>query len=99
MVFFLMPLNILIGRKTRDLSQQQMKLKDERINLTNEALLGVKLIKLYGWEEPFQKRISGLIDFRLFLSPLPVHFRSASGSLPVRSDVIIKISEKRSFDR
>ena len=60
MVFLLMPLNILIGRKTRDLSQQQMKLKDERINLTNEALLGVKLIKLYGWEEPFQKRISGL---------------------------------------
>ena len=67
MVCFLMPLNILIGRKTRDLSQQQMKLKDERINLTNEALLGVKLIKLYGWEEPFQNRISGFIHFRFFL--------------------------------
>ena len=66
MVCFLMPLNILIGRKTRDLSQQQMKLKDERINLTNEALLGVKLIKLYGWEEPFQKRISGFITLPVF---------------------------------
>lgn len=66
MICFLMPLNILIGRKTRDLSQQQMKLKDERINLTNEALLGVKLIKLYGWEEPFQKRISGFITLPVF---------------------------------
>ena len=66
MVCFLMPLNILIGRKTRDLSQQQMKLKDERINLTNEALLGVKLIKLYGWEEPFQNRISGFITLPVF---------------------------------
>ena len=50
---------------------------DQRINLTNEALLGVKLIKLYGWEEPFQKRISGLL-FGLFkcISDLPAHFRS-----------------------
>ena len=46
--------------------QSKMKLKDERINLTNEALLGVKLIKLYGWEEPFQKRISGFITLPVF---------------------------------
>lgn len=34
-----------------------MKYKDERIKLMNEVLSGVKVLKLYAWELPFQEEI------------------------------------------
>ena len=65
---------------------------DQRINLTNEALIGVKLIKLYGWEEPFQKRISGLL-FGLFKWSFPV--KSFCRTLFMK----IQIFVRKNFDR
>ncbi|XP_076311435.1 multidrug resistance-associated protein 1-like isoform X2 [Tachypleus tridentatus] len=36
---------------------KQMKTKDQRIKLMNEVLNGIKVLKLYAWEEPFQQQI------------------------------------------
>lgn len=33
------------------------KVTDERINLTTEVLNGIKIIKMYCWENPFKKMI------------------------------------------
>ena len=37
-----------------------MAQKDSRIKLVNEVLNGMKVIKLYAWEEPFKKLIMGI---------------------------------------
>ena len=37
-----------------------MKVKDKQINVTTEALEGIKLIKLQAWERSFLQRISGI---------------------------------------
>ena len=34
-----------------------MKLKDNRIKLTSEVLAGIKVLKLYAWEQSFGDRI------------------------------------------
>jgi hypothetical protein len=37
-----------------------MAAKDSRVNLTNEVLTGIRLIKLYAWEGDFLQRINSL---------------------------------------
>uniref|UniRef100_A0A7E4W3Z9 ABC-type glutathione-S-conjugate transporter n=1 Tax=Panagrellus redivivus TaxID=6233 RepID=A0A7E4W3Z9_PANRE len=51
------PLNWLIAAQMRKCQTQQMKLKDERLKVTNEALNGMKVLKLYAWESNIQKVI------------------------------------------
>ena len=36
----------------------QMTKKDERVRIITEILNGIKVIKLYGWEQSFIKRIN-----------------------------------------
>lgn len=44
-----------------------MIVKDERIKMVNEALNGIKVIKLYAWEPPIEKKITNLRDRELSL--------------------------------
>jgi hypothetical protein len=37
-----------------------MKLKDERLKLTNEVLSGIRVVKLYAWENSMIQRITEL---------------------------------------
>lgn len=39
-----------------------MKEKDKRSKLVDELLNGIKIIKLYSWEESFKKKITGIRD-------------------------------------
>ena len=41
--------------------KKQMALKDERLKLMNQVLSGVKMLKLYAWEQHFEKK---LLDIR-----------------------------------
>ena len=41
---------------------KQMLLKDERIKLTSEVLNGIKVLKLYAWEDSFGRRIQAIRD-------------------------------------
>ena len=47
------PINTCVASLTRRLQLEQMKNKDKRINLMNEILSGIKVIKFYGWEASF----------------------------------------------
>lgn len=42
-----------------------MKLKDHRIKLMNEILSGIKVLKLYAWEESFMEKINEIRDKEL----------------------------------
>lgn len=56
----LFPISGFIANKIKNLQQCQMKLKDERIKLTNEILNGIKVLKLYAWEESFEAQVEAI---------------------------------------
>ncbi|CAG0921145.1 unnamed protein product, partial [Notodromas monacha] len=53
----LIPVNTLIAQKSRKFQMAQMKLKDERLKLMTEILNGIKVLKLYAWEESFGDQV------------------------------------------
>jgi ATP-binding cassette, subfamily C (CFTR/MRP), member 1 len=56
MIFFI-PFQGILARRLKTFQTKLMKVKDQRVNLTNEALNGIKLIKYSGWENNFVTRI------------------------------------------
>ena len=56
-MLLMIPVNMLVSVKVKKWQGAQMKLKDERQKMTNEVLNGIKVIKLYAWEEPMLKVI------------------------------------------
>ncbi|XP_055346995.1 ATP-binding cassette sub-family C member 3-like [Paramacrobiotus metropolitanus] len=54
----LVPLNAFIVGKVRALQISQMKEKDGRIKIMTEILNGMKVLKLYAWEESFQGQVT-----------------------------------------
>ena len=52
------PINGYIINWQKEVQLKQMKYKDERIKLMNEILAGVRILKLYAWEERFMDRVS-----------------------------------------
>ena len=44
-----------------------MRLKDERTKMVNEILNGVKVIKLYAWEQPMEDLVARIRDAELAL--------------------------------
>ena len=55
MVF--LPLNTYVSKRIGQLTQQMMAKKDERVRLCNEALHGIRLLKMQAWEAPMMARI------------------------------------------
>lgn len=60
LMILLIPVNIWIARKLKQLQTQHMKVQDERIKLMNEVLSGIKVLKLYAWEISFEKQITAI---------------------------------------
>ncbi|XP_038067451.1 ATP-binding cassette sub-family C member 9-like [Patiria miniata] len=59
LVFFVtIPIQVFIARQTAKYQKTTMLKSDERLKRTNEMLQGIKLIKLYGWEDMFYTSIS-----------------------------------------
>uniref|UniRef100_A0A1I7XAT7 ABC transmembrane type-1 domain-containing protein n=1 Tax=Heterorhabditis bacteriophora TaxID=37862 RepID=A0A1I7XAT7_HETBA len=54
------PLNYYSSKHIKKAQIAQMKVKDQRIAISNELLNGVKIVKLYAWEETFEKKITAL---------------------------------------
>ncbi|KAF7729547.1 hypothetical protein EC973_004221 [Apophysomyces ossiformis] len=52
------PLNTYLAKKMRTYQKIQMGNKDARVKLMNEILNGIRVIKLYAWENPFLEKIS-----------------------------------------
>eukprot|EP01065_Artemidia_motanka_P023285 TRINITY_DN277_c0_g2_i2.p1 TRINITY_DN277_c0_g2~~TRINITY_DN277_c0_g2_i2.p1 ORF type:complete len:1661 (+),score=534.27 TRINITY_DN277_c0_g2_i2:110-5092(+) len=53
----LVPINTLVSKRMKRLTQNVMQSKDARVSATNEALLSIKLVKCSAWEPAFTERI------------------------------------------
>uniref|UniRef100_A0A915JXB5 ABC transmembrane type-1 domain-containing protein n=1 Tax=Romanomermis culicivorax TaxID=13658 RepID=A0A915JXB5_ROMCU len=58
LTLILVPFNFALTRKQKTYQIEQMKSKDDRIKLMSEILNGIKVIKLYAWEPPFELKIA-----------------------------------------
>lgn len=56
-MILMIPLNARLSVFARKFQQQQMKNKDTRIKLMNELLNGIRVIKLYAWENTFLQKV------------------------------------------
>ena len=56
MVVFI-PLQAFVANKQKILQVNQMKLKDLRIKSMSEILNGMKVLKLYAWEQSFEDQV------------------------------------------
>ncbi|XP_054612884.1 ATP-binding cassette sub-family C member 3 isoform X2 [Dunckerocampus dactyliophorus] len=56
-MILLIPFNAVIAMKTRSYQVEQMQHKDARIKLMNEILNGIKVLKLYAWENSFKEKV------------------------------------------
>ncbi|KAI8353074.1 multi drug resistance-associated protein MRP [Mortierella sp. GBAus27b] len=59
-MLLVLPLNAKISVLMSRLQQQQMENKDARIRLMNELLNGIRVIKLYAWENTFMQRVMAI---------------------------------------
>ncbi|KAI8803966.1 P-loop containing nucleoside triphosphate hydrolase protein [Cladochytrium replicatum] len=57
---FFVPLTILVGRVSAIVQEKVMGCTDRRVNLLNEVLQGIQIVKSFAWEPRFLERISAL---------------------------------------
>ncbi len=57
LMFCLIPLQIMLGRKIGELRRAMTKHTDERVKFMSEILQGIRVVKLYAWEESLAKVI------------------------------------------
>ncbi|CAG2178859.1 unnamed protein product, partial [Oppiella nova] len=60
LMILMIPANGWVSAKIRQIQVKQMKLKDKRVRGLNEILSGIKVLKLYGWEEAFVENIQAI---------------------------------------
>lgn len=56
-MIIMVPLNMVLARMVMKYYVAQMEIKDVRIKHMNEVLNGMKVLKLYAWEEAFEERV------------------------------------------
>ena len=54
------PLNVVVGNIMKKYQMSQMKNKDDRVKLMNEILGGIKILKLYAWEDSYINKVIGI---------------------------------------
>ncbi|MES1913923.1 MAG: hypothetical protein MHM6MM_006066, partial [Cercozoa sp. M6MM] len=65
MVFGITPLSIVVIRLQGKVQRALMTIKDRRVDLTNETLSAMRVLKMYAWETRFGQRIEGVRDEEL----------------------------------
>ena len=63
LMFLLIPFQGYITRKIKSIQVKQMAEKDQRLQAINELLNGIKVLKLYAWENSFLTMITKLRNF------------------------------------
>ena len=56
----MVPVNSVVSTLQKSLIYAQMRNKDRRSRLMDEILNGMKVLKLYAWEESFERTITAI---------------------------------------
>eukprot|EP00456_Euglypha_rotunda_P057239 TRINITY_DN47262_c0_g1_i1.p1 TRINITY_DN47262_c0_g1~~TRINITY_DN47262_c0_g1_i1.p1 ORF type:complete len:171 (+),score=16.00 TRINITY_DN47262_c0_g1_i1:255-767(+) len=58
LVCVMVPFQMWFGKKFGELRQQTVQLTDSRVRLMNEVISGIRIMKMFGWEPPYAKKIA-----------------------------------------
>lgn len=85
-MFLAGPVQGIIMQKLFGLNRAMVKYTDDRVKRTNEAIQGIRSVKMYTWEEQFQKVIAesrqGELNFLAKVAYLRGFSRAYMGALP-----------------
>ncbi|ESO93730.1 hypothetical protein LOTGIDRAFT_105097, partial [Lottia gigantea] len=56
-ILMVIPLNSVLSTATKKIHSELLTIKDSRLKITNEVLNGIKVLKLFAWEESFEGKI------------------------------------------
>ncbi|GMS94758.1 hypothetical protein PENTCL1PPCAC_16931 [Pristionchus entomophagus] len=74
-----------------------MKLKDERVKMVNEVLNGIKVIKLYPWEEPMEAHITDIRERELILMRKSALVRTVLGTFNAAAPFLVAAASFGTF--
>ncbi|KAF7246569.1 hypothetical protein EG68_09560, partial [Paragonimus skrjabini miyazakii] len=74
----IIPINVVTTAITKKYQFQVMNVKDERIKLLEQTFTGIKVIKMYAWEEAFQTRITELRNQEVHLIRKMAYLRAVT---------------------
>lgn len=57
-MLLMIPLTTVVAKGTKGAQQQLMTVKDKRMKVTGDTISGIKIIKLYAWEDGFASKIT-----------------------------------------
>ncbi|KAG4168781.1 hypothetical protein ERO13_A12G045600v2 [Gossypium hirsutum] len=60
LLVLIVPLQTVVVSKMQKMTKQRLEWTDRRINLTNEILSAVDIVKFYAWEKCFQSRVHSI---------------------------------------
>ncbi|KAI9331182.1 ABC transporter type 1, transmembrane domain-containing protein, partial [Obelidium mucronatum] len=64
-IILALPVQAVIGKLMRRVYSSKQKAGDQRIEIVNESLTSIKLLKLYGWDIIFHKRVTDARNLEL----------------------------------
>lgn len=91
-MILMIPLNGIIANKIKKLQVQQMTNKDSRVKLMNEILNGIKVLKLYAWEQPFQKLILKIRDKEIEQLKIIAYLTSATSFFWISAPILVALA-------
>ncbi|CAD8098745.1 unnamed protein product [Paramecium primaurelia] len=75
-IFLVYPIQVMLQWFNSETLKNSKPYQDQRLKLTNELIEGIRLIKMYAWEQAFFKMIS-IIRQKEYICLLTINFRSA----------------------
>lgn len=66
LLVILIPLQLYLGNKSMSYLKEKNNFTDERIKFCNESIAGIRLIKMYAWENAFLKIIDSIRKSELY---------------------------------
>jgi hypothetical protein len=89
------PIQGRIMRKLYEYNRHMVKFTDNRVKVTNEAIQGIQCVKMYTWEDAFQREIdksrSEELNLLSWVAYLKGFSRAYMGALPVSNDRSVSI--------
>lgn len=91
LMLFLIPVNGILLSVVSNMRKRVLKYSDLRVKLMNEILTGIRIIKYYAWEKPFQYEVERLRANELKYLTNMAYVSAAGFSLLMQSAPIIQL--------
>jgi len=88
----MIPVNLFISNLAKKRQTVSMKLKDKRTKAVNEVLNGIKVIKLYSWEQSFMNHVNSIRNMELDVMKVIKYIQGFSLLLWSMSPIFVSVT-------